>query len=139
MLGPPPGMLGPPLTGMLEPPLTGMLGPPLTGMLGPPPANRPPVGGPAGEAGDGAPGARPPCGGPSVRKRSRGPADEVGREAGDTGRDAGETGRDAGDTGRDIGSSGALPESGTTGIGPEVDGSSGRRPSSSAGAPCRVA
>ncbi|WP_030440144.1 hypothetical protein [Actinoplanes subtropicus] len=81
-----------------------------------------------------------------MRKRSRGPADEVGRDAGDTGRDAGETGREAGetgreagDTGRGIGTSGALPESGTDGIGPEVDGSSGRRPCSSAGAPCRVA
>lgn len=94
-----------------------------------------------------------------MRKRSRGPAEEVGREAGETGRDAGETGRDAGKSGRDvgetgrdvgvsgrevgetgrgIGTSGALPESGTDGIGPEVIGSSGRRPSSSA-APCRVA
>ncbi|MFC7277008.1 hypothetical protein ACFQS1_23700 [Paractinoplanes rhizophilus] len=80
-----------------------------------------------------------------MRKRSRGPADEVGREAGDTGREAGDTGRGAEDTGRDadgvgrgIGTSGALPERGTDGIGPEVDGSSGRRPSSSA-APCRVA
>jgi len=48
-----------------------------------------------------------------------------------------ETGREAGDTGRDIGTSGALPESGTDGIGPELDGSNGRRPCSSAGAPCR--
>ncbi|MFI5892835.1 hypothetical protein ACIA5D_22265 [Actinoplanes sp. NPDC051513] len=98
-----------------------------------------PEGGPAGDEGIGVPGAwaRPPDG-LSVRKRSRGPAEEVGREAGETGREAGETGRDAGETGRGVGTSGALPESGTPGIGPEVDGSSGRRPSSAA-APCRVA
>jgi hypothetical protein len=73
-----------------------------------------------------------------VRKRSRGPAEDTGREAGEIGRDDGDTGRDDGETGRGIGTSGALPESGTGGIGPEVIGSSGRRPSSSA-APCRVA
>ncbi|GAA0575161.1 hypothetical protein GCM10010172_69780 [Paractinoplanes ferrugineus] len=48
-----------------------------------------------------------PGGGPSVRKRSRGPADETGREAG-------ETGRADGETGRDIGTSGAFPDNGTT-------------------------
>ncbi|WP_433294994.1 hypothetical protein ACQP2F_34590 [Actinoplanes sp. CA-030573] len=90
---------------------------------GGPPAGEPgmgalpwrPVGGgpPAGDAGR----AAPPLDGPSVRKRSRGPADDVGRDAGDTGREAGETGRG-------VGTSGALPESGTAGIGPDVDGSS---------------
>jgi hypothetical protein len=80
------------------------------------------------------PGAPAPGGGASGRKRSRprvGPADEVGREAGETGRGAGIS-----EASPESGTSGAFPERGTSGALPER-GANGDPAAASASALCR--